>query len=83
MKYVNLLPRYTPEEQARRAAEARKGTNRLKGVGHPTTSEPDYSSDEVELALAMDLYKRRTGRQFPTWQEVHRVLVSLGYVKTT
>jgi hypothetical protein len=81
MKYTPLVPRHTPEEQARRAAEARRGTNRLKGVGHPTTSDPDYSEAEIELALAMDLYKRRTGHKFPTWQEVHQVLVSLGYKK--
>ena len=28
---------------------------------------------------AMDLYKRKSGRQFPTWSEVLEVVRSLGY----
>jgi hypothetical protein len=30
---------------------------------------------------AMDLYKRRSGRQFPTWSEVLEVIENLGYRK--
>ena len=30
---------------------------------------------------AMDDYKRRSGRQFPTWSEVLEVMRSLGYRK--
>ncbi len=47
----------------------------------PTTCERDYSMDEVEFMRAMDDYKRRSGRPFPTWSEVLEVLVSLGYRK--
>lgn len=35
----------------------------------------------LELALAMDKYKRDKGRAFPAWSEVYGVLVSLGYRK--
>jgi hypothetical protein len=80
--YPSLKPSVSPEERAQKAADARRGANRLKGVGHPTTSDPDYSTKEVEFMLAMDEYKRRTGRQFPTWQEVLRVITSLGYNKS-
>jgi hypothetical protein len=30
---------------------------------------------------AMDDYKRKSGRMFPTWSEVLEVVRSLGYVK--
>lgn len=30
---------------------------------------------------AMDDYKRKSGRQFPTWSEVLEVISSLGYRK--
>ena len=30
---------------------------------------------------AMDEYKRRSGRQFPTWSEVLEVIYTLGYRK--
>lgn len=47
----------------------------------PTTCERDYSTNEVEFMRAMDKYKRRSGRPFPTWSEVLEVLMSLGYRK--
>ena len=47
----------------------------------PTTCERDYSGNEVEFMRAMDDYKRRSGRPFPTWSEVLEVLMSLGYRK--
>lgn len=47
----------------------------------PTTCERDYGEAEVEFMGAMDNYKRRSGRQFPTWSEVLEVLHSLGYRK--
>ncbi|MEZ6123035.1 MAG: hypothetical protein R3C49_07655 [Planctomycetaceae bacterium] len=47
----------------------------------PTTCERDYNGGEVEFMRAMDDYKRRSGRPFPTWSEVLEVLVSLGYRK--
>ncbi|MCH2211194.1 MAG: hypothetical protein MK110_07815 [Fuerstiella sp.] len=47
----------------------------------PTTCERDYSLNEVEFMRAMDEYKRKSGRPFPTWSEVLEVLMSLGYRK--
>ncbi len=45
----------------------------------PTTCERDYTAEEIEFMRAMDEYKRKAGRQFPTWSEVLEVLKSLGY----
>jgi len=45
----------------------------------PTTCERDYAQNEVEFMRAMDDYKRKSGRPFPTWSEVLEVLMSLGY----
>lgn len=47
----------------------------------PTTCERDYTDEEIEFMRAMDLYKRKSGRQFPTWSEVLEVLHHLGYRK--
>lgn len=47
----------------------------------PTTCERDYSDDEIEFMRAMDEYKRKSGRQFPTWSEVLEVLRGMGYRK--
>lgn len=42
---------------------------------------PDYTPAEVEFMMAVDAYKRRRDRRFPTWREVLAVLRSLGYEK--
>jgi hypothetical protein len=46
---------------------------------HHATSEHVFSSEETDFLIAMDSYKRRTGKQFPTLSETLHVLRSLGY----
>lgn len=38
-------------------------------------------SEETEFLVAVDLYKRRERRPFPTWREVLAIVRSLGYRK--
>jgi hypothetical protein len=47
----------------------------------PTTFEKQYTPDEMEFMNAMQRFKERTGRAFPTHGEVIKVAVSLGYRK--
>jgi len=47
----------------------------------PTTCERDYSGDEVEFMQAMDAYKRKNGRMFPTCSEILEVIRDLGYAR--
>jgi hypothetical protein len=49
----------------------------------PTTCERDYSDEEVAFMNAMDEYKRKSGRMFPTCSEVLEVIRGLGYIKLT
>ena len=48
----------------------------------PDNREVRISAPELEFADAMQAYKLRSGRLFPTWSEVLEVLRSLGYQKT-
>ncbi len=66
--------------QALRAAQARQQSGRRRLVD-PATCERDYSEAEMEFMLAMQEYKKRSGRMFPTWSEILEVLQSLGYHK--
>ena len=66
-------------EVERRQGERRK-VERRRQID-PTTCERDYSDDEIEFMKAMDIYKRQSGRQFPTWSEVLEVIRCLGYRK--
>jgi hypothetical protein len=52
-----------------------------RGVS-PTTTEHDYSQQETQFLQAIDQYKRRANRPFPTLTEILEVLRSLGYVQT-
>jgi HD-GYP domain-containing protein (c-di-GMP phosphodiesterase class II) len=47
----------------------------------PGNREVQISAHELEFAEAMQAYKLRSGRLFPTWSEVLEVLRSLGYQK--
>ncbi|MEQ8847835.1 hypothetical protein [Botrimarina sp.] len=62
--------------------ERREKVNRRRQID-PTTCERDYSDQEVEFMNAMDEYKRRSGRMFPTCSEVLEVIRDLGYVRLT
>ena len=61
--------------------ERRKAKVERRRQIDPTTCERDYNDEEILFMKAMDDYKRRSGRQFPTWSEVLEVLRDLGYRK--
>jgi hypothetical protein len=62
--------------------ERRQKVNRRRQID-PTTCERDYTDQEVEFMNAIDEYKRKSGRMFPTCSEVLEVIRSLGYIKVS
>jgi len=66
--------------ETRREIMDRRRQDRRRQID-PTTCERDYSDGEIEFMRAMDDYKRKSGRPFPTWSEVLEVVMSLGYRK--
>ncbi len=67
--------------------------SRLKQIERPTTIPEEFNrqgtrhnetSDGAvaELAQAIEDYKKRSGRAFPTWSEVLEILQTLGYEKS-
>ena len=69
-----------PVAVERRGLERRVKVNRRRQID-PTTCERDYTPDEIEFMGAMDEYKRRNGRMFPTCSEILEVIKALGYEK--
>lgn len=47
----------------------------------PTTCEREYTDAEIEFMQAMDAYKRKNGRMFPTCSEILEVIRDLGYIQ--
>ena len=70
----------TAAEEKRQGNSDRRKTERRRQID-PTTCERDYSQDEIDFMRAMDEYKRKSNRQFPTWSEVLEVLRAMGYRK--
>jgi len=58
-----------------RAAEARQ---------HPATMVSyTYDQDEVDYLVAVDQFKARTGRKFPTCADMLLIAKSIGFIRTT
>jgi len=71
-----------PVTVERRKLERREKVNRRRQID-PTTCEREYTDEEVEFMHALDAYKRKNGRMFPTCSEILEVLRGLGYIKVT
>lgn len=71
-----------PVAVERRQEERRTKIPRRRQID-PTTCERDYNDDEIEFMRALDDYKRRSGRMFPTCSELLEVFRGLGYVKSS
>jgi len=69
-------PRTAPRTSPADRAAIRHGRRRMID---PTTCERDYLPEEVEFMQAIELYKRTSGRMFPTCSEILEVVKSLGY----
>ena len=69
-----------PVTEERRGGERRQKVQRRRQID-PTTCERDYSTEEIEFMQAMDDYKRRSGRMFPTCSEILEVIRDMGYVR--
>ena len=82
----------TPErrdDQERRGSivDRRLGLDRRRGPGRRLTDERksaeegQMSDEQFEFLMAIDEYKRKNKRPFPTWTEVLEVIKALGYRK--
>jgi hypothetical protein len=47
----------------------------------PTTFEKQYTAEEMEFMSAIQSFKARTGKSFPSHREVLKVAASLGYFR--
>ncbi|MDZ4849070.1 MAG: hypothetical protein SGI77_07230 [Pirellulaceae bacterium] len=68
--------------ESKTPVEPRRKVQRRRQID-PTTCERDYTNDEVEFMQAIETYKRKNGRMFPTCSEVLEVIRSLGYARPT
>jgi hypothetical protein len=66
-------------EAAPAAREQRRAKKERRRRIDPTTFEKQYTPDELEFMNAMQRFKERSGKSFPTHGETLMVAVALGY----
>ena len=72
------------QRSVRVPVDRRTGQDRRSGERRAPRSmnQYDLGPDELEFINAVNRHKERTGRPFPTWSEVLRILKDLGYEKS-
>ena len=61
--------------------DRRRGPGRRLTVDRKSAEEGQMSDEQFEFLMAIDRYKRKNARPFPTWTEVLEVIKALGYRK--
>jgi len=75
------------KNRRKNVVDRRLGLDRRRGPGkrlsdeRKAAEEGQMSDEQFEFLMAIDEYKRKNQRPFPTWTEVLEVIKALGYRK--
>jgi hypothetical protein len=61
--------------------DRRRGPGRRRSDDRKAAEEGQMSDEQFEFLMAIDEYKKKNARPFPTWTEVLEVIKALGYRK--
>jgi hypothetical protein len=81
----NPVERRHSEDRRQNVVDRRLWLDRRRGPGRRRTDdrkgaeEGQMSDEQFEFLMAIDEYKRKNSRPFPTWTEVLEVIKALGY----
>ncbi len=81
----NKQRREKEHDRRESVVDRRLGLDRRRGPGirlsdtRKSAEEGQMSEEQFEFLMAIDEYKRRNSRPFPTWTEVLEVIKALGY----
>lgn len=81
------VPERRSGKARRDVVDRRLGLDRRRGPGRRLSDERkgaeqgQMSDEQLEFLMAIDEYKRKNTRPFPTWTEVLEVIKALGYRK--
>ena len=81
----NADGKYTGPERRHNVVDRRLGLDRRRGPGRRLTherksaEEGQMSDEQFEFLMAIEEYKKKNTRPFPTWTEVLEVIKALGY----
>lgn len=81
----NVVDKYTGPDRRSSVVDRRLGLDRRRGPGRRLTNdrksaeEGHMSDEQFEFLMAIEEYKKKNTRPFPTWTEVLEVIKALGY----
>ena len=82
------IPDYSGDQNRRaNVVDRRLGLDRRRGPGRRLSEERksaeqgQMSDEQFEFLLAIEEYKRKNSKRFPTWTEVFEVIKAMGYRK--
>jgi len=87
MKEEKFTERRDNKNRRSSVVDRRIGLDRRRGPGRRLTDERksaeegQMSEEQFTFLMAIDEYKRKNSRPFPTWTEVLEVIKALGYRK--
>jgi len=61
--------------------DRRRGPGRRRSDARKSAEEGHMTDEQFEFLMAIDEYKRKNDRPFPTWTEVLEVIKAIGYRK--
>ncbi len=69
------------KQDGRLELDRRRGPGRRRSDERKSAEEGQMSDEQFEFLMAIDEYKKKNDRPFPTWTEVLEVIKALGYRK--
>jgi hypothetical protein len=87
MNEQEFMERRNGHDRRGSVVDRRLGLDRQRGPGkrrsddRRAAEEGQMSDEQFEFLMAIDEYKKRNARPFPTWTEVFEVIKALGYRK--
>jgi hypothetical protein len=87
MDEEHLTERRSGKDRRQNVVDRRLGLDRRRGPGRrrsderKSAEEGQMSDEQFEFLMAINEYKRKNTRPFPTWTEVLEVIKALGYRK--
>lgn len=87
MDEQGLIENRSGKDRRQSVVDRRLGLDRHRGPGRrrcdarKSAEEGEMSDEQFEFLMAIDEYKRKNTRPFPTWTEVLEVIKALGYRK--
>jgi hypothetical protein len=87
MDSQQFIERRSGKDRRQNIVDRRLGLDRRRGPGRrrsderKSAEEGEMSDEQFEFVMAIDEYKRKNARPFPSWTEVLEVIKALGYRK--